>query len=229
MFGLSYHGIRHAHRHNHLFSATALIATARFAAPSDQAPAPASKPRPARHYEGLMTWEVRDADTGAPIPCKLTFVGVEGTREPEFTHNDIGKPEGDLAIAAYNRVLSASGDGSVRVPPGTYDIYVSRGLEWDVAVVRKFKITPEGADLCAQLHHVIDTPGWYSADFHVHAAPSPDSSVPLPDRVIEFIADGVEMIVSTDHNVVTDYGPTIKKLGVGHYITSVIGDEMTTA
>ena len=211
-----------------LFSATALIATALFAAPSDQAPAPAAKPRPARHYEGLMTWEVRDADTGAPIPCKLTFVGIEGTREPEFTHNDIGKPEGDLAIAAYNRVFSASGDGAVRVPPGSYDVYVSRGLEWDVAL-RKLKITPEGADLVAQLHHVIDSHGWYSADFHVHAAPSPDSIVPLPHRVIEFIADGIDLLTSTDHNVVTDYGPTIKMLGVGNLISTIMGDEITTA
>src|SRR5208283_474494 len=193
---------------------TALIATGLLAQPANQPPA--GKPRPARHYEGLMTWEVRDADTGAPIPCKLTFVGVEGTRDPEFTHNDIGKPEGDLAIAAYHRVFSASGDGAVRVPPGTYDIYVSRGLEWDVAVVRKFKITSEGADLVTQLHHVIDSHGWYSADFHVHAAPSPDSIVPLPHRVIEFIADGVDMLTSTDHNVVTDYAPTIKALGVGN-------------
>ncbi len=212
------------------FFATALLATTLFAAePGGEAPAPTAKPRPARHYEGLVTWEVRDADTGAPIPCKLTFVGVEGTRDPEFTHNDIGKPEGDLAIAAYQRVFSAAGDGAVRVPPGTYDVYVSRGLEWDVAVVRKLKVTPEGADLVAQLHHVIDSVGWYSADFHVHAAPSPDSTVPLPHRVIEFIADGIDLLTSTDHNIVTDYGPTIKALGVGHLISTIIGDEITTA
>ena len=97
------------------FSATVLIAAGLFAQPANEPPA--AKPRPARHYEGLMTWEVRDADTGAPIPCKLTFVGVEGTHDPDFTHNDIGKPEGDLAIAAYHRVFSAAGDGAVRVPP----------------------------------------------------------------------------------------------------------------
>jgi len=126
-------------------------------------------------------------------------------------------------------VFSAAGDGAVRVPPGTYDVFVSRGPEWDVAVVRKLKVTPEGAELVARLHHVIDSRGWYSADFHVHAAPSPDSSVPLPHRIIEFIADGIDMLTSTDHNIVTDYAPTIKALGVGNLIGTIMGDEITTA
>jgi len=84
-----------------------------------------------------------------------------------------------LAIAAYNRVFSASGDGAVRVPPGSYDVYVSRGLEWDVAVVRRLKITPEARISCPVAPRD-QLAGWYSADFHVHAAPSPDSIVPCP-------------------------------------------------
>jgi hypothetical protein len=70
---------------------------------------------------------VRDARTGQPIPCKLTFVGVDGTPTPAFTGADIGRPEGARAIAAYDRVMSADGDGVVKVPVGTYDVYVSRG------------------------------------------------------------------------------------------------------
>src|ERR1035437_656582 len=96
-----------------------------------------------RHGGGLLAFDVTDTDTGQPIPCKLTFVGVEGTPKPSFTHNDIGRPEGELAIAAFERVFSAVGSESVRVPTGTYDIYVSRGPEWDVSVSRKVKIGPE--------------------------------------------------------------------------------------
>ena len=33
-----------------------------------------------RHAGGLLTFDVRDAETGLPIPCKLTFVGEEGTQ-----------------------------------------------------------------------------------------------------------------------------------------------------
>jgi hypothetical protein len=75
---------------------------------------------------------------------------------------------------------------------------------------------------------VVETRGWLSGDFHVHAASSPDSQVPMQDRVYEFIADGVELIVSTDHNVVSDYAPIITGLGVGRYLASATGDELTT-
>lgn len=188
---------------------------------------PSPGPRPSRN-EGLLVYDVRDAATGQPVPCKLTFVGVDGTPKPAFTHNDIGRPEGELAIAAFARVFSAVGSERIRVPYGSYDIYVSRGPEWDIAISPKVKIGAEEATITAQLHHVIDSTGWLSADFHVHAAPSPDSIVPLTHRIIEFVADGIDMIVSTDHNTVTDYAPSIHQLGLESLITSAVGDELTT-
>jgi len=178
--------------------------------------------------EAGLGFDVRDADTGQLIPCKLTLDGVDGTVDPEFSHNDIGRAEGPNTIAAYSRVMSGTGSGAVHVPLGTYDVYVSRGPEWNVFVARKVKVTGKGARVVARLKHVIDTRGWLSADFHVHAAPSPDSSVPLEHRILQFVSDGVEMIVATDHNVVTDYEPAIRALDVGRYITSAMGDELTT-
>jgi hypothetical protein len=181
-----------------------------------------------RREEGLLVYDVRDAASGQPIPCKLTFVGVDGTPKPAFTHNDIGRPEGELTIAAFARVFSAVGSQQIRVPYGHYDVYVSRGPEWDMAISSNVKIGPEEAKVTAQLRHVVDTTGWLSADFHVHAAPSPDSIVPLTHRIIEFVADGIDMIVATDHNTVTDYAPSIHQLGLDSLITSAMGDELTT-
>lgn len=178
--------------------------------------------------EGELAYEVRDARSGDLIPAKLTLLGVDGTPEPQLTRSDIGRQEGD-AILAYNRIMSATGLGAVRVPLGSYDIYVSRGPEWDLFVARRVRITDKGAVLRAALRQAIDTTGWLSGDFHVHAACSTDSRVPMIDRVYEFLADAVELIVSTDHNVVCDYGPLIAELGVGRYITSATGDEITTA
>ena len=37
--------------------------------------------------------------------------------------------------------------------------------------------------------------------------------VPMRDRVFQFVADGVDLIVSTDHNVIADYAPVIGELG----------------
>jgi hypothetical protein len=190
------------------------------------APPPPSPPKLA--LEASVAYDVRDAETGKPIPCKLTFVGVDGTRDPEFTRVDIARQEGEGAIAAFNRVMSLTGVGFARVPFGTYDVTVSRGPEWEISTTKKLKLSARGATITARLAHAVDTPGWLSADFHVHAARSSDSRVPMQDRIYEFVADDVQMITATDHNVISDYEPFIKELDAGRYITSAIGDELTT-
>jgi len=189
--------------------------------------APASPP-PKLLAEAGVSYDVRDAKTGKPIPCKLTFVGVDGTRDPEFTRVDIARQEGEGAIAAFNRVMSLTGVGVARVPLGTYDVTVSRGPEWEISTTSKLKLTARGATVTARLAHVVDSDGWVSADFHVHASPSPDSRVPMHDRIYEFVADDVQMIVSTDHNVISDYDPIIRELNAGRFIASAVGDELTT-
>src|SRR5207248_185333 len=137
--------------------------------------APSDPPPQSRGPEGELAFDVRDGRTGEPIPCKLTFVGVGGTATPAFTRMDIGRAEGDGVIAAFDRVMSVGGQGLVHVPHGSYDVYVSRGPEWDIAVSRAVKIGPARATVIVHLSHVIDSDGWASADFHVHAARSPDS------------------------------------------------------
>jgi hypothetical protein len=192
------------------------------AAPTPPMPAP-----PVLPPQAGLSYDVRDADTGARIPCKLTLLGSGDTPTPRFTRGDIGRQEGD-AIVAYNRIMTVTGVGVVPVPLGSYDVYVSRGPEWTLATLPKLHVTAKGAVVHASLRHVVDTRGFLSADLHVHAAASSDSHVPMHDRVYEFVSDGVEMIVSTDHNVVADYAPLIEELGVGRYLTSAAGDELTT-
>ncbi len=174
-----------------------------------------------------LAYSVRDADTHELIPCKLTFLGVHGSHDPLFSHKD--KPRQlHGAIAAFNRIFSLSGAGSVRLPRGHYDVYVSRGPEWTLDVRRNLAVGARGARLDVELAHVVDSSGWISGDFHVHAAPSYDSRVPLSARVYEFASDGVEILVSADHNVISDYGPIIRRLGAERYVASGIGSEITT-
>ena len=196
--------------------------------PGNVVPPGPNAPRVRLPQMAELYYEVRDAATQKPMPAKLTFIGANGTPDPAWTQGDIGRQEGD-AVAAYNKLMSASGVGAVYIPLGTYDIYVSRGPEWDLYVARKVQIGPAGLEVHATLRHVVDTTGWLSADFHVHSACSTDSRVPMRDRVFEFLADGVDMIVATDHNVVCDYAPIISELNVGRYLASVPGDELTTA
>ena len=185
----------------------------------------AAKPR-VRRDVGTVLIEVRD-DGGAPVPARLTFRPVGDTAKPLFTTTDIGREEVG-GIAAYDRVFVLRGDCELRVATGTYDVWFSHGPEWDTTRERITVRANADTELHTTIHHVIDTPGWISGDFHVHAAPSLDSRVPMRDRVHQFVADGVDLIVSTDHNIVSDYGPLIKELGVGDLLASATGDEITT-
>jgi hypothetical protein len=182
-----------------------------------------SLPRLVEH--GGLGFEIIDESTGQRMPGKLTIMGVKGTRDPKFG-KDIGH-EDDTALSAYNRVFSLGGVGVVPVPTGTYDVTASRGIEWTIHTQR-VTVSRDGAEIHCKLKHVVETPKWVSGDFHVHAASSPDSRVPMRDRVYEFVADGVDLIVSTDHNVVSNYEPVIAELHAEKWLASATGDEITT-
>lgn len=110
-----------------------------------------------------------------------------------------------------------------------YTLYISRGPEYDVQTIENVVIHPgQAARYNVVLRRVVDTTNFVSADFHIHARPSADSFVSLEDRVISGAAEGLEILVSTDHNVVTDYGPTIRNLGLQDWVTSIVGVELTT-
>ncbi len=177
-------------------------------------------------HDGLLWIEVTD-ERGEKLPARVTFRGAGETPTPEFTTVDVAREE-QGAVAAFDRAFVLRGDAELRVPPGTYDVYVSHGPEYDAVKQRVTIGAGADSEISVTLRHVVDSRGWISADFHVHAAPSFDSRVPLRDRVHQFVGDGVDFIVSTDHNQITDYAPVIGELGVGDLLGSAQGDEITT-
>lgn len=188
----------------------------------------AMPPRPvpvSAHGTGTLAVRVRD-DGGRPLAARLTFVGIRGTRTPAFTHADIGveQPGG---ILAFDRAFIV-GDAVLSVPPGDYEVWTSHGTEWDAVSSTVHLTAGVTTSLDVSLRHVVDTPGWISGDFHVHAERSSDSRVPMRHRVYQFVADGVDLIVATDHNVIADYAPVIADLGFTGRLASLRGDEVTT-
>ncbi|MCB9729595.1 MAG: PHP domain-containing protein [Deltaproteobacteria bacterium] len=188
---------------------------------------PASDPEAALTPPPSLSWRVTDDATGESIPAKLTVIGVEGTADPTLDASALDLARPDDGYAAHDRIFTLSGAGGVTLPAGTYEVWVTRGVEWSHHAERVV-IGAEPVRVDARLSHVIDTEGWLSADLHVHATPSHDSNVPLPVRVMQFISEGVEMIVATDHNVITDYEPTIEQLEVTDLLASAAGCEVTT-
>lgn len=129
--------------------------------------------------------------------------------------------------------VGADGHAVIEVPPGQYEVLVTRGPEYSAwpdgfpAHGEPVDLTAGPASVHATLAHVVDSTGWLSADLHVHAMGSPDSAVGNPVRAMSFAAEGVDVLVSTDHDFVTDYAPIIEQLQLGGQMTSMIGCEVT--
>jgi hypothetical protein len=145
---------------------------------------------------------------------------VGGTPNPELG------PE-ESAGGAVDTVVTVGGEVTVPLTPGTYRVIVTRGIEWSIREERVEVTETFRPDLQVALSHEVDPGDWIGADYHLHAAPSPDSQVTLEDRVASLVAEGVRFAVPTDHNHVTDYAPAIEELGIRGFGT-VPGVEVTT-
>jgi hypothetical protein len=184
---------------------------------------------------GTLHVQIRLPD-GTPAPGKV-MVMCEGPcrDQPASTERDVSF-DGPIDGSAATVFTGPSGEAEIPVAAGQYRVSVTRGMAWSVwppdAVTSGGRLlTVEGGqrvEVQAEIAKVVDTAGALSGDFHVHAVPSPDSPVSLEDRVRSFVGEGVDVIVSTDHDVITDYAPVIDALDFPGTLASVIGEELTT-
>jgi len=175
--------------------------------------------KPALPTAGWLHWEVREQGGGV-LPARLVVRGIDGTPDPDWGD--------EPADGAALDVIHSDRDSQIPLPAGRYHVTVTRGFEYTMQEQDVRVVAGQTARVEALLARVVDTPGWISADLHVHAVPSPDAPSPLPDRVRALAAAGVEVAVATDHNAVTDYSVAIREQGLGRWLASIVGDEVTT-
>ena len=172
---------------------------------------------------GSVSFEVRD-ETGRTLPAKITFfsTGSEDVRQYVLGDSFIGDRPAEVAF-------STSGQGQVVLPDGEYYAVASRGLEYELDISEPFQVdSGRSTHLELTVRRSVETTGWISADFHVHAQPSHDSGVSLAERVATMTAEGVEFMSSTDHDYVTNYAPVVEQLGMEEWLQTAIGLETTT-
>ena len=168
--------------------------------------------------KGTLVYRVRE--NGAPLPARLTILGLAPTRDPH-----LGPP---FAAEADHEVLAARGDGEVALPPGAYRVLVSRGPQYSLEERRVDVVAGETATMEVTLKRVVDAFGWRCLDPHQHAAPSADAAVSLVDRLASDLAEGLDVVVATDHNAVgADWSAAIDTLHAPAAPTVIIGDEVS--
>lgn len=184
--------------------------------------------------------------TARPLPTKVSVVGIhdfEGDKAPQEFLADLpsGEPyrttdfvkdvESDPETRKYVEAIDytdATGQVTMRVRPGKYRVYFSRGPEFELSVqevtLRPGKATPVQGTLVRS----VDTSNYVSGDFHMHAEGSIDSGLPFSDRALSLAAEGLEVVAATDHNYIADYSPFITAQQLDPFVKSMIGLELTT-
>ncbi len=159
-------------------------------------------------------------EQGGPIPCKVQFLGKGGTKSPDFGHET-----GEHAIK--NVYYSQNGQFTRTLEPGSYDVIVSYGPEYDAVFtsiqVERGKETP----LDARLVRSVRSDGWISTDFHSHSTPSGDNTSSQLGRVLNLLCEHVEFAPCTEHNRLSTYDPHLKHLGVESLMGTCVGMELT--
>ena len=146
------------------------------------------------------------------IPAKLTFQKGHDAASGARIH-----------AAEY----STTGGGSAQLVPGDYTVTVSHGVEYGIA--KQNIVVTAGAETIVEqsLTREVDTPGYISGDYHTHCTNSMDSTLPERKKINVYVAEGIELLVATDHDYITDHQPLITQMGLADRISSAPGCEVS--
>ncbi|HSZ82626.1 MAG TPA: CehA/McbA family metallohydrolase [Polyangia bacterium] len=122
------------------------------------------------------------------------------------------------------------------IPFGHYLISAARGIEYEITTA-EVDLSPDQGEVSIDLpiSRTVDTRGYFAADMHIHSG-SPDgmsgkgswdSMVSPQNRVKTEAVSGIEVVVSSDHDYLTDLSVPIAQLwdASAPPMASIIGDE----
>jgi hypothetical protein len=165
------------------------------------------------------------SDGMRPMPGRVQLVPVAPTTVPTLPGNFGEAPilGGRLHVA-----YSVEGNLTLPVPPGRWEVIVSRGYEWEL--YRQTIDVAPGAlvQVNAVLDHTVDTAGVQCGDFHVHTWRSNDSGDNATEKVKQAIADGLELPVRSDHEYVADFSSEIASVGGEEFARGFGSIELTS-
>jgi len=167
---------------------------------------------------------------------RLVFIGIDGTPTPDFAselsqasiafddHVEYRKPVNSVFLAGIQ-----SDRSSLDIAPGKYRIYATKGPEYSLEISEISIAKGEQATLDIAIpSRVVKTPNYISSDLHVHSGLSFDNAFVESERVRSFVAEHGEVMVSSEHDLPTDFSPHIRSMGVQEKIVSIPAVEATS-
>ncbi len=165
---------------------------------------------------------VREQETGALLPARLTLLDADG-RPATVTL----EPRPWLAVRP-GVVYTGTGEAAFRLPRGRYTLHATRGSEYGLAT-RRLQVGEGTTHIDLRLTREVDTRGYISCDTHIHTRTySGHGDSTLEERMPTIAGEGIELAIATDHNHHTDYAPAAQATRTASFFTPVIGNEVTT-
>jgi hypothetical protein len=125
------------------------------------------------------------------------------------------------------RLFGITGSETFPVIPGVYDVSVTRGFEYTSYQGAVTVTAGATSELSATLVRSVDTSGFLSMDGHIHSGFSADNKISVPDRIATVACEGLEVAVSTDHEFIDNWQWGIDRDGLGEWVATVTGQEVT--
>lgn len=170
--------------------------------------------------------ELRDA-TGALVPGKLTFLAEDARAELCAACGERALHD---ALGVRQVVWTATGTAELSLESGRYTVTASHGPNAELDVRRGVLLAPgELTTLSLRLDEPIQHAGYVAIDPHVHGVFSQHGEATGAARVITAIAEGLDVLIATDHDIVADYGPALRRLGLDRELLGVSGVEFKTS
>lgn len=183
---------------------------------------------------GWLLFEPAFADGGAG---RVIVEGIGGTPDPVFGPELLDFRVDGLpgrSATETTEIHFAGVDGDPRrmaIPPGRYRLTATRGLEYDLVQI-EIEVPGPGREVRAprlEPRRVIALRGALSADLHVHAEASDDSAMSNRARLRSMLAEGLDVMVTTDHDHLGYFEPALDALGVRDRIHVIQGVEVTSS
>lgn len=177
-----------------------------------------------------------EVPAGGPDPIAFTVSG-EGTGVLHVRGAAAERDGSEPRPSPVRLRLDRTGGGSVevyaraddRLPlrEGHWQVTASLGPEHELDEREVDVVAGQTAELSVTVRRAVDTTGWIAADFHVHSTRSVDAQASRESRVLGAIAEGLDLLVATDHDTITDLGPVAAALGLTGRARFVSGIEMS--
>jgi len=161
-------------------------------------------------------------ENGVGVPARVQVLAMNPPRMPSRY--------GEQPIAGSRVYVEfpITGDITLPIAPGSYEVIVSRGYEYDIVRQNVTVTADQVTQVDALLDRVVDTTGIQCGDFHIHTSRSNDSGDDSLRKLAQAVADGLEMPVRSEHEYVADFKAEIAQLGVEAFASGFGSIELTS-